>query len=230
MLWQKCLAILLVVAAFHADAVVVRVANSGHRGRNAIQQFPSQELSSASLSSHDAPLLPAHILPARTEVRSQAAFTKSLSVELAEDEIEEPKLWFVLSCFQSLRENVAGIMGDLPMKNAVEANKIVLALINGSGLGVLGFDRMYMGSLGLGVLKMCTLGGFGIWALVDYVLILWNCALMRTSINVLGYQAYFGLGQELWAFWITLTCLIVKCLVSVRTQQFTFLKDGPSDA
>lgn len=38
-------------------------------------------------------------------------------------------------------------------------------------VGVLGIDRFYLGHTGLGILKLVTLGGCGIWALIDLVLI-----------------------------------------------------------
>ncbi|MCH2646116.1 MAG: TM2 domain-containing protein [Candidatus Thalassarchaeum sp.] len=44
---------------------------------------------------------------------------------------------------------------------------LILSLL----LGWLGVDRFYAGHIGLGVLKLLTLGGCGIWALIDIILV-----------------------------------------------------------
>jgi len=47
----------------------------------------------------------------------------------------------------------------------------LLALLLSIFLGSLGIDRFYMGYIGTGILKLITFGGFGIWALIDIILI-----------------------------------------------------------
>ena len=47
----------------------------------------------------------------------------------------------------------------------------VLVLILSILFGSLGVDRFMMGKIGTGILKLITFGGFGIWWLIDLILI-----------------------------------------------------------
>jgi TM2 domain-containing membrane protein YozV len=39
-------------------------------------------------------------------------------------------------------------------------------------LGVFGAHRFYVGKIGTGLLQLVTLGGLGIWALIDFIIII----------------------------------------------------------
>lgn len=62
------------------------------------------------------------------------------------------------------QEKVSAGQTDLSLKD--KGVLILLATL----LGFFGADRFYRGQVGLGIVKLLTFGGLGIWTLIDYIM------------------------------------------------------------
>mmetsp|Transcript_29939 Transcript_29939/g.55294 ORF Transcript_29939/g.55294 Transcript_29939/m.55294 type:complete len:198 (-) Transcript_29939:10-603(-) len=102
-------------------------------------------------------------------------------------------------------------------------SKVMLAVLEGLGFtAMLGIDRCYMGQALVGIIKGITFGGFGIWALVDFVAITINMFQQKDSIQSLGYNASFWPKDAVPAMWIMIAFLAIYALAACcgpRKQQ-----------
>jgi len=109
---------------------------------------------------------------------------------------------------------------DLPdVSGFAVKNKVILAAINMMAWGLCGLDRCYMQQPLAGTLKFLTCGGFGIWAIVDYVVITINCLQSLESIDAVGFQARFQKEDIRLSWWITVIlfiCQVVAGLLSPK--------------
>lgn len=70
-------------------------------------------------------------------------------------------------------------------------------------LGTFGIDRFYLGKIGTGILKLITLGGFGLWTLIDLIITLVGAQRDKAGRPLEGYDQYKVLA------WIVTIALIV---------------------
>jgi TM2 domain-containing membrane protein YozV len=61
--------------------------------------------------------------------------------------------------------------GNMSQNPTSAPKSFTTALLLSFFLGGLGVDRFYLGYTGLGVAKLLTLGGCGVWSLIDFIMI-----------------------------------------------------------
>ena len=79
--------------------------------------------------------------------------------------IHEEKVPLVRESLLSLDDSKWAMVSTIQFKNPTTA--LILSIF----LGVWGVDRFYIGSTGVGVGKLLTCGGCGVWTIIDWFLI-----------------------------------------------------------
>jgi TM2 domain-containing membrane protein YozV len=78
----------------------------------------------------------------------------------------DESLMMVREKFEVMDESQTSMLYALSLKDPIMA--LILSIV----VGCLGIDRFYIGDTGLGIAKLLTCGGLGIWWLIDLFLIM----------------------------------------------------------
>ncbi|CAE7838912.1 PHO91 [Symbiodinium sp. CCMP2592] len=70
-------------------------------------------------------------------------------------------------------------------------SKVMLIFVVFLGLGFCGLDHCLVGNFILGTLKLLTVGGFGFWFLLDWMLIVFNCVNQYSTLSGFGWDVVF---------------------------------------
>ena len=96
--------------------------------------------------------------------------------------------------------------------------------------GTFGVDRMYLGKVWTGIFKLITFGGFGLWVIVD-LLIIMNGAMRdkygRELLQTAEYKKFAYMTVLIFAIVLGLVILINGILLILGVTQFiTSVQDG----
>lgn len=94
-----------------------------------------------------------------------------------------------------------------PLETQISSRSFVLTWLFAWLLGFFGVDRFYLGKVGTGLLKLVTFAGFGIWYLVDLIIVLTGSARDKQGLPLAGFAQHKKIA------WIVTAAAIVLSLV-----------------
>lgn len=78
----------------------------------------------------------------------------------------QESIWNIRERLTAMDDSRWARLSSIQFKNPIAA--LILSIF----LGGLGVDRFFVGQIGAGILKLITLGGFGIWTIIDWFFIM----------------------------------------------------------
>lgn len=97
-------------------------------------------------------------------------------------------------------------------------------------LGVLGVDRFYLGKVGTGILKLVTIGGLGVWALIDLVLLLLNKTRDKQGLPLEGYDRHKKVALIVTGAFILLSIVLNSARAGTASTAVSSASTAPSSA
>lgn len=91
------------------------------------------------------------------------------------DTASPSQMLFCRACGKQIHQSATACPGcgatQSPVGMSATDKRILPAMLLCFFVGFLGVHRFYVGKVGTGIIQLFTLGGFGIWALIDFIMI-----------------------------------------------------------